>query len=207
MPQSSTAGAGVDEGMRRTALSDIASEGERISTILDNLLILARPELNAAASTEPCNINRLAERAIADHRHQFPVRPLKVEYNDRSTVVVDGVESYVNQVLQNLLSNAEKYSPADAPIIVRIRPGEAEVRICVLDTGKGFTPEEASQVFEAFFRIKDERLQRPGVGIGLAVCKRLVEVMGGSIWAASRPEGGAEVGFSLPLLEDAAEGD
>jgi signal transduction histidine kinase len=188
----------VDEDRRRAALIDIAVESERISTILDNLLILARPELEAVASTEPCNIIRLVERAIADHGRQFPQRSLKVEY-DNNSVVVGCVETYVNQVLQNLLSNSEKYSPPGKPILVRIQLGEAEVRICVLDSGKGLTPQEASQVFNPFFRIKDERSQRAGLGIGLAVCKRLVEVMGGSIWATSRAEGGAEVGFSLPL--------
>lgn len=189
----------VDEDMRRAALTDIAAESDRIAAILDNLLILARPELNEVAPAEPCNLIRLAERAIAEHGRQFPQRPLKVESDNKSIVVVECVETYVNQVLGNLLSNAEKYSPQGEPIIVRIQPGDAEVRICVLDAGKGFTPDEASRVFEAFFRIRDERSHRPGLGVGLSVCKRLVEVMGGSIWAASRPEGGGEVGFSLPL--------
>jgi signal transduction histidine kinase len=189
----------VDEDLRRAALTDIVAEGDRMSTILDNLLILARPELNEAASPEPCNVIRLVERVVADHGRRFSQRSLKVEYDDKSMFVVDCVESYVHQVLQNLLSNAEKYSPPGEPIIVRIQPGDGDVRICVLDSGKGFTSEEASQVFEAFFRIKDERSHRPGLGVGLSVCKRLVEVMGGAIWATSRPEGGAEVGFSLPL--------
>lgn len=191
----------VDEDTRGAALTDIASESERVSAILDNLLILAHPELGELASAEPCDVVRLAERAIADHMRQFPRRSLKVEYDNRS--MVDCVETYVTQVLQNLLSNAEKYSPTDAPIVVRIQPGKAEVRICVLDSGKGVTPEEALHLFDAFYRVKDERSQRAGIGIGLAVCKRLVEVMGGSIWATSRPEGGAEVGFSLPIVDDA----
>ena len=113
--------------------------------------------------------------------------------HDKRSIVVDCVETYLDQVLQNLLSNAEKYSPPCEPIIVRITASEAQVRVCVLDSGKGFTADEASRVFEAFFRIKDERSHRPGLGIGLSVCKRLVEVMGGSIWAGSRPEGGADV--------------
>lgn len=193
----------LDEDARRASLTDIATGSDRISAILDNLLILARPEVGELASAEPCNVVRLAEGAIADHMRQFPERSLKVEYDNRSMVVVVCVETYVTQVLQNLLSNAEKYSPADAAIVVRIQPGDAEVRVCVLDSGKGVTPEEASHIFDVFFRIKDERAQRAGLGIGLAVCRRLVEAMGGSIWATSRPEGGAEVGFCLPLVEDA----
>ena len=188
----------IDEHMRQ-ALTDIKTESDRMATILDNLLVLARPELNNAASAEPCIVIRIVERAIANHGQLFPQRQLRVEYSDKSNVIVDCVETYLHQVLQNLLSNAEKYSPEGEPIIVRIQPADAEVRICVLDSGKGFTPEEASRVFETFFRIKDERSLRPGLGVGLSVCKRLVEVMGGSIWATSRPEGGAEVGFSLPL--------
>lgn len=189
----------IDEEARVTALTDIAAEGDRMSSILDNLLVLARPERNDAADAEPCNVARLAERAVAAHRRRFPQRPLAVEYDDQSTVVVEGVETYVNQILDNLLSNAEKYSPESEPIIVRIQRDVAEGRISVLDSGKGFTTEQADQVFKPFFRIEDERVHRPGLGIGLTVCKHLVEVMGGTIWAASRPEGGAEVGFSLPI--------
>lgn len=199
--------AGDDADGRHAALSDIAAESERISTILDNLLFLARPELDTVAFTEPCNVIRLAERAAADHLRRFPARTLKVEYDEQSTVVAECVDGYVNQILQNLLSNAEKYSPQDRAVVVSIEPRGAEVRISVLDSGDGFTADEPSQIFEPFFRIKDDRSRRPGVGIGLAVCKRLVEAMGGSIWATSRPEGGAEVGFSLPIDNTGIEQD
>lgn len=195
----------LDDDTQRASLADIATESERVSAILDNLLILARPELGAAAAREPLNFVRLVEGAMASHARQFPQRSTRLDYDDTSLVMVSCVETYVSQVLQNLLHNAEKYSPPDAPLIARIRRGEGEVRTSILDSGKGFTPEEASQVFGAFFRINDERSHRAGIGIGLAVCKRLVEVMGGSIWATTRPEGGADVGFSLPLLDDAED--
>jgi PAS domain S-box-containing protein len=184
---------------RASALHDIESESLRLSRILDNLLLLARPELGGIEKPEPCLLDRLVERAVREHRLRFHDRPIEIVAQGTSGVLVDCVETYIEQILQNLLSNAEKYSPHLAAITISIEQDHDVANVRVLDCGKGFTPDQAAHVFETYYRIADERSQKSGLGIGLAVCKRLVEVMGGTVWADSRPEGGAEVGFSLPI--------
>ncbi len=187
---------------RQSALNDIEFESLRLSRILDNLLLLARPELGGIEQPEPCVLDRVVERAVLNHRHQFHDRPIEIAAGGVNDLFVNCVETYVEQILQNLLSNAEKYSPDLAPIVISITQGHDVANIRVSDSGKGFTPDQAAHVFETYYRIADERSHEAGLGIGLAVCKRLVEVMGGTIWAASRPEGGAEVGFSIPLSDE-----
>lgn len=184
---------------RQSALCDIEFESLRLSRILDNLLLLARPELGGIAEAEPCELNRVIERTAHEHQQQFPERPIVFAFETAGLTLVDCVETYAEQILQNLLGNAEKYSPLGSPITLAVAERHGMAYVTVLDLGKGFTAEEAMHVFETYYRVGDERKQEQGLGIGLAVCKRLVEVMGGSIWAATRTDGGAEVGFSLPL--------
>jgi K+-sensing histidine kinase KdpD len=189
---------------RQSALCDIEFESLRLSRILDNLLLLARPEMGGTEDAEPAVINRLVNRAADEHRRQFVGREIAVLFEEDSPVVACCVDTYLEQILQNLLTNAEKYSPQGSPITISVGRERDMAHVKVLDSGKGFTADQAAHVFETYYRIADERADRAGLGIGLAVCKRLVEVMEGEIWALSRPEGGAEVGFSLPLAEDDA---
>lgn len=197
----------MDRGDRASALRDIEFESVRLSRILDNLLLLARPELGGIEEDEPCLIKRVVERALIEHRRQFPARSVSLEYDATAMILVDCVETYAEQILQNLLANAEKYSPAPSPMSVSIKQDRGFAIVRVLDSGKGFTPDQAVHAFETYYRVGDERSEQAGIGIGLAVCKRLVEVMGGSIWAKSRPEGGAEVGFTIPLTADPQKPD
>jgi two-component system sensor histidine kinase MprB len=100
-------------------------------------------------------------------------------------------------VLQNLLSNAEKYSPSNAPITVTVGREDGYLRVAVLDRGPGLGEAEASQIFEPFYRADSAR-GKPGLGLGLTVCRRLITLQEGEISAAPRPGGGTEIAFRLP---------
>jgi two-component system sensor histidine kinase KdpD len=113
-------------------------------------------------------------------------------------------EAFVEQIVHNLLGNAAKYGPAAGPIDVIVDGLDGWPRVRVLDRGPGVDPAEAERLFELFYR--SERTSRvAGSGIGLFVAKRLVEAIGGTIWAKPRDDGpGAEFGFCLqPLGEEA----
>jgi two-component system sensor histidine kinase KdpD len=110
---------------------------------------------------------------------------------------------YLEQVLRNLLSNADKYSPPDTTIEITISRRDDEGDIVVLDRGPGISPEESEIIFERFYRSDRTANKAAGIGLGLTVCKRLVEAQAGRIWARPRQGGGLEVGVTLPVYKEA----
>jgi signal transduction histidine kinase len=119
-----------------------------------------------------------------------------------SHVVVEADRTYLELLVGNLLSNADKYSPRSQAIDVELSADLDEARVSVLDRGIGIGASEADRIFTPFYRSTIAKRQASGMGIGLAVCKRIVEAQGGRVWARSRDGGGADVGFALPLMED-----
>jgi K+-sensing histidine kinase KdpD len=97
---------------------------------------------------------------------------------------------YLQQVLMNLLSNADKYSPPGKPIEINLRDEGQVVEIAVLDHGDGVSEAELPRIFESFYRSAGTAQLAPGKGLGLTVCKRLVEAMGGEIMSRHRDGGG-----------------
>ncbi len=109
----------------------------------------------------------------------------------------------VEQVITNLVDNAIKYSPRGGPVAVRISGGErgTALVVAVSDHGVGLTAEQAARVFERFYRAADALHGAPrGIGLGLFLCKRLVEAQGGRIWVESVPGQGSTFHFTLPAL-------
>lgn len=184
---------------REMALQDIASDAERLQRIVENMLILARVEVTEGLEPEPVLVQRLAPRIIAQHQTRFPDRQFEVDLPE-DLPTVSAQPTYLEQIMQNLISNAEKYSPAEVPIIVRARAGGDEVVVSVLDNGAGITDDDAKHLFTPFFRASRTSGKVPGAGLGLAVCRRLTEALGGRIWARPRPEGGTEMSFTLPVM-------
>ena len=113
---------------------------------------------------------------------------------------VSGDETSIVQVLRNLLSNASKYSGPGATVVVSVEPAQDGVAVRVLDQGPGIDPAEADHLFDAFYRSPATATLAGGAGIGLYVSRRLVDAMGGRIWARPRPGRGSEFAFALPLF-------
>jgi two-component system sensor histidine kinase KdpD len=103
----------------------------------------------------------------------------------------------IGQVLTNLLDNAIKYTPDGTAIEIGAVQVEDGVRVCVTDHGPGLGDGEEQRVFEKFYRAKPEG-GPGGVGLGLTICRAVVEAHGGRIWAENRPQGGARFCFTLP---------
>lgn len=190
----------LDNESRAEAIADISAESERLHRIIDNLLVLARLERGQQLASEPVLVHRLAQRLIDEHRHRFPHREITL-VSDADVGPVAGEPLYIEQVIRNLLSNAEKYSPPDLPIEVETRCDGKVTSLRVLDRGPGFPDHEAERIFTPFYRSSATAAHASGVGIGLAVCRRLIEAQEGKMWARTRPGGGADIGFALPLAE------
>ena len=104
------------------------------------------------------------------------------------------------EVLVNLRDNADKYSPPGENIIIEVRANQTDVTISVRDGGFGIPEGELGRVFDKFYRSDSSDSQIAyGYGLGLYVCRLLVETQGGRIWAENHPEGGAVLSFTLPV--------
>jgi PAS domain S-box-containing protein len=186
---------------RLAMAADIRQEAERLHQIIENMLALARVDAGSSIEPEPVAVRRLTDRVVASHRTRHPWRQITTTYEDGLPAAL-AVPTYVEQVLVNFLNNAEKYSAKDTPIDVVARTRGGYVHVAVLDRGAGIPADEADAVFSPFYRSSRTADTASGFGIGLAVCKRLVEAQDGRIWLLPRPGGGSEFGFSLPVADE-----
>jgi K+-sensing histidine kinase KdpD len=190
---------------------DIEAEADRLVRIVDDLLVLSRIEgRHLAVAEDPIHLSHLLQRIVKAEAARWPTRRF-VAPRLGSVHLVRGEETYVEQVLRNLLSNAAKYSPPGSAVEVQVVPAGDEIEVRVLDEGMGIARDEVEKLFSLFYRSPSTRATAAGAGIGLFVSRRLVDEMGGRMWARQRPEGGSEFGFSLLMFpiedeEDTASG-
>ena len=192
----------LDPAVRTRAIEDVEAEADRLHRLVEDLLVLSRAERGAVEiEGEPLGLPRILRRVIEAERDRLANRRLRLQVAEDLPLAV-GEETYVEQVVRNLVTNAAKYSDPPAPIRIVAERAETEVAIRVLDEGIGIDPGEIGRAFDLFFRSPSASKIASGAGIGLFVCRQLVEAMGGRIWVEPRPEGGTEVGFTLPVNRD-----
>ncbi len=197
-------GTELDDEVRASMIADIATDADRLHSIIENLLHLTRLGSGSRPDLEPQVLDRVVEHAVASFESRNPDRSVDMA-SARPRTIVEGDETYITLLLENLLSNAVKYSPAGSPVEVEITEVGDEVVVEVLDRGIGLDDAEGEQLFEPFFRAEPARSTANGLGIGLALCQRIVTALGGRIWARPRDGGGAAVGFALPIAAEAVE--
>ena len=189
-----------------TMVRDIADDADRLLRIVENLLQLTRLGAGTKLDREPTVLDHVVRAAIESRSRRQPEREIRLSI-DRPSMIVQADSIALEMLVENLLSNADKYSPAGEPIDVQVALEGTTAVVRILDRGIGIAPDIADDVFTAFFRADQARRTAGGVGVGLAVCKRIVEAHDGSIWAGQRDGGGAEIGFALPLSDDIDEFD
>jgi PAS domain S-box-containing protein len=195
----------LEEDTRREVLSDIENEAERLYRLVEDLLVLARFErAPGRVGREPVLMQRVVPIVIRSERSRFPMTRFESRIQP-GVPTVQADPTYVEQVVRNLISNAAKYGGANKTVQVTVAAEDDEVLIRVLDEGPGFPEEEAARLFELFYRSPRTSAMAGGAGIGLFVCKRLIEAMGGRMWANARPTGGAEFGFALKVFDEEGE--
>lgn len=184
---------------RAELLAAIADEADRMERLVNNLLDMTRLEAGGLAlKREWQHVQEVVGAALHHSLKRLGDRPVTTDVPATLPMVyIDSVA--VEQVLVNLLDNAVEYTPAGQAIDVTARATAAEVSVEVADRGPGLPPEAGQRVFEKYFRASPRTGKaRGGLGLGLAICKGLVEAHGGTITAANRPGGGAVFRVSLP---------
>lgn len=194
-------GARLNDAYREQMIADIAGDAERLLAIIENLLLLTRLESGTGMELEPQALGRVTAKIVEAYRGQHLERTITVDAPGEPLIVeADG--GYLEVLIGNLLNNAVKYSPTGTPIDVVVGGRDGHGEVIVRDRGIGIGEDDVQRLFSAFYRSDAARSMGNGVGIGLTVCRRLVESLGGRIWARPRPGGGSEFGFALPLASE-----
>lgn len=197
-----TKGMQWDEESRRSFLLSIDRELDRLNRLVGNLLDLSRIEGNAL---KPDKEWYLIDELIRDVLSRLQPLLDKREITLHVPPSVPPVElDYLalDQVLTNLIENAVSYTPAGSPIEISVQETGDYIKVSVADRGPGIPPNQVERIFDKFYRVASTEprdSQRPGSGLGLAVCRGLVEAHGGQIWAENRPGGGAVFHLTLPI--------
>jgi two-component system sensor histidine kinase KdpD len=194
-------GARLDAETTRQLLLDIDGEAERLSRLIDNLLDLSRASAGRdVLQTEPTAIDVLIRRVVAAATPRAGDRRFRVRAAPRlPAALVDPVR--IEQVMRNLVDNAIKFSPPASTIDVGVTCQGDTVVVMVADEGPGIAPEYHERIFERFFRIQPEGMSVSGAGLGLAICRRFVDLHGGQIEVMSGSGPGAIFRVTLPLGE------
>ena len=195
-----------DEQERTEIAADIEAEADRLYRLTEDLLVLTRLERHdLEVGREPILLKHLLSRVVASEQRRWPLVTFELRVDGRLATVM-GEESYVEQVIRNLLGNAAKYSPTAGHIDVVAEDVDEGVAVRVLDRGPGIGGSDPAQLFALFYRAPGTASQASGAGIGLFVCDQLVRAMGGELWAQPREDGGSEFGFSLVRYPDELDG-
>jgi two-component system sensor histidine kinase KdpD len=172
------------------------TEADKLTDLVEQLLEVSRLQ----AGTLSVNVRRqklgdilgvaMPQLQTISRNHQLDIR-----VDEGSPILAD--EQRIAQVLVNLVDNAAKYSPPQTKIVVTSHTEDGHVQVDVRDVGSGIRPEDREIVFEAFRQVRMSSTQR-GAGLGLAICKGLVEAHGGRIWIGEIDGPGTLISFTVP---------
>lgn len=190
----------VDESCRKL-IETIIRNADTLETRLAELLeIVKTGSGKMLLQFEPVDMKSLVQGVC------LQLSPLITEKNQTLTTrstetlpIIHGDGPRLEQVLLNLVINAHKFTPAGGSITVTCLSTTSGVLVQVKDTGIGIADAEQSRLFKPYSRIASDRQQHPGLGLGLALAKQVVELHGGRIWLESSPGQGSTFSFTLPL--------
>jgi len=187
-------------------LSRIEQEAARMGVLVDDLLLLTRLDEGRLLERTAVDVGAVAADAVEAARAVEPDRPIALDVT--GSVEVWGDRDRLRQVVDNLLANVRGHTPAGAPADVRVATDDGLAVIEVADRGSGVAEEEATRVFERFYRSDAGRSRdHGGAGLGLSIVAAIATAHGGTATAARRAGGGAVFRIELPLLDGTADAD
>jgi len=185
---------------KREHLSSIDRATDRLTELVDHLLDMSRLEAGLLKlEKRPTNLSNLLQEAVNDAQLRAPSHKIVLNPSKRLPRV-NGDARRIQQVMDNIIDNAIKYSKEGTEVVVSAQRVRHELLISVADQGIGIPAEDLEMVFDRMYRI-EQRLtpQVGGIGLGLAICKGLVEAHGGHIWVESKLGKGSTFYFTLPI--------
>jgi signal transduction histidine kinase len=195
-------------GPRQRKFLDLCARSlERVTLLIEDLLDHSRIEAGVVQiRPEPVDPADLLRAAARDQELSAQEKGLALSVAlPRDLPVVTADPHRLRQVVDNLLRNALKFTPKGGRVVLSARADSKEIVVSVRDTGVGLSEVERKKVFDRFYQVEQASSRRaPGAGLGLTICKALVERHGGRIWVDSVPGEGADFQFSIPLAPPAA---
>ncbi len=193
--------ASLDPETKHELAHSIYEEAKRLDRLVYNLLEMSRLQSGEIQFHKEWHVlEEVIGCALAQLDTQMQAHPVSISLpTDLPLVQIDGL--LMERVVINLLENAMKYTPADTPIEISGRVDEQELLVTIADRGPGLPAGQEERIFEKFYQVAPGSAR--GAGLGLTICRSIVEFHGGRIWAANRPEGGAVFSFTIPLVEGA----
>jgi two-component system, OmpR family, sensor histidine kinase KdpD len=189
-----------DEASREELLAMLDHQASFLSLALMNMLTLARVRSGELPELEPVVLREEVRAGVDAFRAMAQGRVVRVSIPKNLPPVL-AHPSYVQEILVNLLVNADRYSPETATVAVNAEDDNSEVKLHVTDEGEGLPESELDAIFDRFFQSSRRTGSGSGTGtgtvLGLTVCRRLVDAMGGRIWAENAKGAGLRVTFTL----------
>jgi len=184
-----------DSGVARRRIED---EAVRMSTLVDDMLLIARLDQGRPLEMKPVDLQAIVRDAAADAHAVAPQREVKADAPN--LVVVTGDDTRLRQVVGNLMRNALVHTPPTTPVEIAISTENGLARISVADHGPGLEPDEIERIFEPFYRADPSRSRdRGGAGLGLSIVNAVVSAHGGRVRVRETNGGGATFDVELPL--------
>jgi two-component system, OmpR family, sensor kinase len=179
------------------AMAGIRRESERMSGLVDDLLVLARLDEGQPLDRGPVDLVEIASDAVETARAVDPSRPLELLVEP---AVVIGDRARLRRVFDNLLANVRSHTPPGTCATVRVASTAAHAVIEVADDGPGLSDADRERIFDRFYRVDPSRTRESGgVGLGLSIVARIAAAHGGEVAVISEPGGGATFRVTLPL--------
>ncbi len=191
----------VDPAQQKEFLSSIHEKSKRLEIIISDLLDLSRIQAGQRVSLQkaPCDICQLLEQITTEFQQETDNHQLELSLPEEP-VELSADRIKLEQVLENLISNAIKFSPPGSTIRVAGRSAGDVFQVSVEDEGIGMTPKQVEKVFDKFYRVDASDTASEGLGLGMSIVKNIVEVHGGKIRVESELDNGTTVYFTLPHL-------
>jgi two-component system sensor histidine kinase KdpD len=185
-----------DEGTQREFLNIIDEEADRLAQLIENVLESARLQSKTLMLRfQPLRLDSILRDVVARIRSRYKDIDISMDIEPVPSIRGDGVR--LAQVFENLFTNAMKYAPG-SPIIVLLDQVGQSLLVSFTDRGPGIPKESLPLIFERFYRVRSEK-SVTGTGLGLYICKQIIDAHRGKIWAESLPDQGTTFFIELPI--------